>query len=65
MASSPDGVRDDEVRWPLVAWIGIGLAALTIVAAVVAALFAVFVVDRGDGKPEAEEEGAALVADLS
>ena len=60
MASSPDGVRDDEVRWPLVAWIGIGLAALTIVAAVVAALFAVFVVDRDE--PAVEEERSALLA---
>ena len=53
------------MRWPLVAWVGIALAALTIVAAVVAALFAVFVVDRDDGEREVEEERAALVADVA
>lgn len=51
MASSPEGavpgtpgVVDDGVRWPWAAWIGVALAVLTVVAGVVAALVAVFVV---------------------
>lgn len=53
MASSPDPepAEGDEVRWPLVAKIGVGLAASTVVAFVVAALLAVFVVEWGD-EPE-------------
>lgn len=50
---SPEGgehAPDDEgvVRWPLVAKVGIAIAVLTIVGGVIAALYAAFVVDRGD-----------------
>lgn len=53
MASSPDPAEipppeDQEVRWPLVAKIGLVLAAITVVVAVVAALVAAFVVERDD-----------------
>lgn len=52
MASSPDpDAADGEVRWPLVAKIGVGLAVLTVVAALVAAVVAAFVVDREDSAP--------------
>jgi uncharacterized membrane protein YbjE (DUF340 family) len=48
------------VRWPLVAKLGLALAVLTVVGAVVAALVAAFVVDRDDEGPELEQ--SALVA---
>ena len=45
MASSPDPAPDGgEVRWPLVAKIGVGLAVLTVVVGIVAAVVAAFVV---------------------
>lgn len=47
----PDGsahTSDDDVRWPLVAKLGVALAVLTLVGIVVAAVIAAFVVGPRD-----------------
>ena len=59
MASSPE--RDDDVRWPLVAKIGVVLAVLTVAVGIGAALVAAFVVDRGDDPTVEVEERSAQV----
>lgn len=59
MASSPERTSD-EVRWPLVAKLGVALAVLTVVVGIGAALVAAFVVDRDDGSPVVEENGAEV-----
>lgn len=54
MASSPEfdpALADEDVRWPLVAKLGVGLAVLTLVGGLGAALVAAFVIDRS---PEPE-----------
>lgn len=59
MASSPEpatperttpehGPAQDGVRWPLVAKLGLALAIVTVVGAIIAAVFAAFVVDRDE-----------------
>lgn len=62
MASSPDrGSGDGEVRWPLVARIGVALAVLTVVVGIVAAVVAAFVVDREDEPSSVVGERSAQV----
>lgn len=50
MASSPDGWPDDDedVRWPLVAKLGVALAAITLIGGLGAAVVAAFFIDRSD-----------------
>lgn len=60
MASSPEGWPDDDedVRWPLVAKLGVALAAVTLIGGLGAAVYAAFFIDRS---PEAEP----LIADVA
>lgn len=61
MASSPEGSRppaQQEVRWPLVATIGVALAVVTVLGGVIAAVVAAFLVDREDSGPVVVVEGA-------
>ena len=53
----------DQVRWPLVARLGLALAVTTVVVAIVAALVAAFVVDRDDeqGVAPAQVNGIELL----
>ena len=49
MASSPEEPlppAEQDVRWPLVAKLGLALAVVTVIAGIVAALVAAFVVAR-------------------
>jgi uncharacterized membrane protein len=59
VASSPEELVDGDVRWPLVARIGVALAVLTVVGGLIAAVVAAFVVDRDDGRDR--EEGIGVV----
>ena len=55
----------ETVRWPLIAKIGVALAVLTVVAGIIAALVAAFVVDGDDGAERIVTDIAAPVAPVA
>jgi hypothetical protein len=64
VASSPERPPPPEaqdVRWPLIAKLGLALAVITVLAAVVAAILAAFVVDRDDEPASVVEERVVQV----